>query len=115
MNKTHKLLTLNAITLLPETSMPRHLQPKTVWYLAMVYLGAQNAAGRKLDDKLKAEAFAYLKEVNQHSFEGYVFEHVLEAQLDRAWEICQVGKNNLFKSLAANDNGTIELRITVGG
>jgi hypothetical protein len=95
--------------------MPRRIRPRAAWYLAMVYIGTEVAKGRKLDDKLKAETFAYLKEVNQHVFDGYLFDHVLQGQLDRAWEICRDGKNNLFKSIAANDNGLIELKITNGG
>lgn len=93
------------------TSVPSKLKAKAAWYVAMIYLGTEMDKGRQLNDALCAEALAHLRELNQHCFNGYVFDKALRGQLDRAIEICRTGKNNLFGSLIANEGNEYELSI----
>ena len=115
MTKTVELLTIDSITLLPKCDLSRKAEDRAVWYLALVYVGMQARAGRRLVPKLKSETAAYLNEVNEHAFHGRVSEAKLKWQMDSAWKICRQGKNNLFRSVAANDNGVLELNVNVGG
>ena len=115
LNTKYIALTLNPNTLVPTTETPPFAHYRVVWYLAMIYLGTQMATGHRLTFKLKQSALSYLKEVNQHCFGGDVYESTLEKQLNSAWDICKCGKNNLFGTIAANDNGDLELKIKVGG